>query len=129
MQFISDESKQRNRIPIGLDFFTPRYKTKNTLYTFSSPSIWVIEKNLFYLLKNSEEIAFDPKYKYKPSYLSFDQYETVILDYLLMYVNNIYCIEDFNLNTVIIPSLTSIIDICKDKFPAQTVEKMESIGW
>jgi hypothetical protein len=129
MLLINTESRQRIRSPIEVDNFSPRFKTNNGLYTFTSPSLWTIEKNLFYLLKNSDEIKFDLKYKYKPSYLSYDQYNTVVLEYLLMYINNVYCVEDFNLTTVIIPSLSSIIDICQDKFSKQSVTNMESVGW
>ena len=78
MQLINDESKQRVRIPLDLDFFSPRFKTSNGLYTFTSPSLWTIEKNFYYLLKESTQKDFNQKYKYKPSYLSFDEYGTVV---------------------------------------------------
>ena len=129
MQLIDQESRQRNRIPLNIDGMAARYKTTNEIYTFTSPSLWTIEKNLFYLLKNSDEITFDAKYKYRPSYLSYDMYDTVMLEYLLMYVNSVYCVEDFDLDTVVVPSLTAIIDICQDKFSSQTVDKMEAMEW
>ena len=114
---IDQESKQRARMPFDIDNMSPRYKTNNGIYTFSSLSLWTIQKNLFYLLKNSTLIVFDPKYKMRPDYMSFDEYGTVALAYLLMYVNSVFCIEDFDLPTVILPSMESIIDICKDKYP------------
>ena len=129
MQLINDESKQRVRIPLDLDFFSPRFKTSNGLYTFTSPSLWTIEKNFYYLLKESTQKDFNQKYKYKPSYLSFDEYGTVVLEYVLMYVNNVFCTEDFDLNTVIIPSLDSIINICQDKYSKQDVGDLEEISW
>ena len=101
----------------------------NGVYTFTSPAMWTIEKNLFYLLKNSKEVDFEPKYKMRPDYLSFDEYGTVVLAHLLMYVNYIYCLEDFDLNTVIIPSFQAIVDIASDKFRKKSVEEMTEVDW
>jgi len=129
MLLISDESKQRARSPLNIDNFAQRYVTTNGYYTFTSPSMWTIEKNLYLLLKDSTVQKFDAQYKYKPSYLSFDQYGTVILEQLLMYVNNVFCIEDFDLSTVVIPTLNSIINICQDKFPPQSLENLETVTW
>ena len=129
MQLINDESKQRIRVPLDLDFFGARYKTANGYYTFTSPSLWTIEKNYYYLLKDSVVKEFNPRYKFRPSYLSYDEYNTVVLEYLLMYVNNVFCAEDFDLTSVIVPSLSSIINICRDKFPKQSVDKLEEMEW
>jgi hypothetical protein len=129
MQLISDESRQRVRVVLDVENFSPRYKTENGIYTFTSPSLWTLEKNYFYLLKNSTVIPFDQKYLYKPSYLSYSVYETIALEYVLMYVNNVFCTEDFNLTSVIIPSLSSIIDICQDKFSKQPVDNLEVVSW
>ena len=129
MQLINDESFQRVRSPLDVDNFSLRYKTSNGLYTFTSPSLWTIEKNYYVLLKNSTEVEFNQKYRFKPSYLSFDEYGTVILEYLLMYVNNVYCAEDFDLKYVIIPDISTIISITKDKFPKQDITELEEITW
>ncbi len=126
---IDTESKQRVRIPLDIDNFAERYKCSNKIYTFTAPTLSTIEKNLFYLLKNSTEKQFDPKYKMRPSYLSYDEYNTVVLDYLLMYINNVYCVEDFDLVTVIVPSLSSIINICQDKVVKKDTENLESVEW
>lgn len=126
---IDNEVRQRIRIPLEIDGMADRYKTSNGYYTFTAPSLWTIEKNLFYLLKNSEQKNFDSQYKYRPSYLSFDEYGTVSLEYILMYVNNVFCVEEFDLNTVIIPSLSSIIDICQDKFSKKDISNMTEITW
>lgn len=126
---IDKESRQRKRLPIELDFMTQKFKTENGLFTFPSPSLWTIEKNLFYLLRNSKVVQFDKKYKMKPSYLSYDEYKTVVLGNLLMRVNSIQCIEDFDLDTVVIPTLQSIVNITRDKIPKENVDEMTSINW
>jgi hypothetical protein len=125
-ELISTEAKQRIRQPIDIDFMGERYQTDNGLYTFTSPSLWTIEKNLFYLLKNSVEVDLQPKYIRKPYLLSYDQYATVILEFLLMYVNGIFCSEDFDMTTVVLPTISSIIEICQDKF--SKIENTDTLG-
>jgi hypothetical protein len=126
---IRDESRERARIPFDIDWMGPRYKTNNEIYTFPSPSLWVLQKNLFYLTANSILIAFDAKYKMRPDYLSFDEYGTVSLAYLLMYVNSVYCIEDFDLTSVILPSIDVIIEICKDKYSKLNVNELQGVSF
>lgn len=129
MDTIDRESKLRVRVPLDADNMAPRYMTSNELLTFTSPSYWTLEKNLFYLMRNSIEIEFDITYKYKPDYFCFDEYGTVQLAYLLMYVNNVFCFEDFDLVTIVVPTLDSIIEICKDKFPKQDSDKIVKVVW
>jgi hypothetical protein len=126
---IDAESRKRKRQPYNLDNLTFTYKTESGIYIFPSPSLWVLEKNLFYLLKNSEVENFDQKYYMKPSYLSFDKYDTVSLASVLMYVNGIQCIEEFDMDTVIIPTLQSIVELCKDKINQTKVDNLEEIAW
>lgn len=129
METIDKEAIRQSRSPLNIDNFAERYKTSNNLYNFSSPSIWALEKNLYYLLYKSTKKEFDPKYKFKPSYLSYDEYDTVILDKVLMYVNNVRCAEEFNLDRVIIPELDAIIEICEDRPPQKNLEELSDIDW
>lgn len=127
---IDQDAKIGSRQPYEVDNMGERYRTENGIYTFSSPSLDVLEKYLFYLLKNSRVDKFDQKYQYKPSYLSYDEYGVTNLEYVLMYVNGVYLPEEFDLSNVIIPTMDAIIYICKDKY---SVEKdptsFESINW
>ena len=125
---IDQESKQRKRSPIDIDNMGQRYKTESEIYTFTSPSLWVMEKHLFYLLRNSKQVEFEQQYKMRPDYLSFDEYGTVILAQLLMYVNGIMCIEEFSLDTVVIPTFQSIIDITRDKF-SKDFSNIDTVDW
>lgn len=126
---IDQESRQRSRLAIDINFMTERFKTSNGLFTFPSPSLWTIEKNLFYLLRNSVQKDFERRYVMKPSYLSFEEYNTVALANLLMYVNGVQCIEEFDLDTVIIPTFQSILNICKDRFPKTDVKNLSEVNW
>jgi len=126
---IDKESKQRARLAIDIDNMCDRFKSVNSVFTFPSPSLWTIDKNYFYLLRNSIQKKFNPKYKMRPDYLSFDEYGTVTLADLLMYINGVFSAEDFDLVTVIVPSFTSIVDICGDKFSEQEVGDLSEVTW
>jgi len=126
---IDHEAKQRARHPIEIDNMADRYKTSSGSFIFTAPTLWVIEKNLFHLLKNSSRKHFDPKYDMRPDYLSYDEYGTVTLNQLLMFVNGVYCLEDFSLQTVIVPTFQTIIEITQDKFTTKDVDKMSEVNW
>jgi hypothetical protein len=128
-ELITTESRENIRLPVDLDHFAVRYVTENNLYTFTSPSLWTLEKHLYYLLRNSEQKEFEPKYKMRPDYMSFDEYGTVILAPVLMYVNGVFCIEHFDLSEVVVPSFQSITEILKDKFPREQVTDLPTAHW
>jgi len=126
---IDEEAKKNKRMPVSLDFMGDTYKNVRGNIVFPSPSLWLLEKHLFFLQANSKRIGFDQKYIMRPDYLSFDEYNTVVLGPLLMYVNNVFCIEDFSLNEVIIPKLSYISEILVDRFPELSPDNLEVINW
>lgn len=126
---IDQESRQRRLLPIDIGYMGETYKTATEIFTFPSPNLWTIEKNLFYLLRNSVQKIFEQKYVMRPEYLSFDEYGTVILAQLLMYVNTVSCIESFDLDVVVVPTFQSIIDICRDKFSTKKSEDLTEVSW
>lgn len=125
---IDVEAKRNKQLPVSLDYMGESYVTENGII-FPSPSFWLLEKNLFFLAANSTKKSFDQKYIMRPDYLSFDEYNTVILAPLLMYVNGIFSIEDFNLSEVIVPKMNYISQILEDKFPELSAENLEVINW
>lgn len=126
---IDDEAKRQLRSPLDIERFGKRYKTDNDYYSFPDPNLETIDKNLFYLLRNSQEVDFEPKYKYRPDYLSFDYYGTTVLADLLMYINGVFSLEDFDLETVVIPSLESITFILPDTLSIPDADDLEVIEW
>ena len=47
-----------------------------------------------------------------------------------MYVNGVFSSEDFDIATVVLPTIESIIEICNDKFSKITnVDSLEKIEW
>lgn len=126
---INNEATRQLQSPLDIEKFGPRYKTANELFTFPDPNLTTIDKNLFYLLKNSEEVDFELKYKYRPDYLSFDYYGTTILWELIMYVNGVFSVEDFDLPKVVIPSMEAITFILQDQYNISDVDEYDEITW
>jgi len=126
---IDRESKQRVKLVTDINFFGNRYKTSNGIYTFPAPTLETIDKHLYFLLKHSTIKEFDKQYNMRPDYLSFDEYGTVTLAFLLMYVNGVFSIELFNLDRVYIPSMAAIVEIVKDKFSVQNPNDLTEVNW
>lgn len=126
---IDDEAKRQLRSPLDIERFGKRFKTSNENFSFPDPNLETVDKNLFYLLRNSQEVEFESKYKYRPDYLSYDYYGTTVLADLLMYVNSVFSLEDFDLEKVVIPSLESITFILPDTFSIPDADDLESIDW
>ena len=128
-ELINTEATQNLQSPLDIEKFGPRWKTDNDLFTFPDPNLLTLDKNLYYLLRHSEEVAFEGKYKYRPDYLSFDYYGTVILWEMLLYINNVFSIEDFDLDTVVVPSLRAVNFVIQDSFQIPEPQDLESIDW
>lgn len=126
---IDKESRNRARLSIDVDFSADRYKTENGLFTFPAPVLETIDKNLYFLLKNSKTIQLNKKYYGRPDYLSYDEYGTVALANLLMYINNVQSLENFNIANVIVPTYSAISTILKDKYPNRKVENLDEVAW
>lgn len=127
--YIDEEAIRGLQSPLDIEKFGERFKTENGYYSFPDPNLVAVDKNLYYLLRNSEEVPFESKYQYRPDYMSDDYYGTPILWELLMYVNNVFSLEDFDLQTVIVPSLDSIIFILQDQYPTKDADDLKAIEW
>jgi len=129
---IYQEALTRARTAVDFEKQSDRLKTDNNYFTFPDPNLETLEKNIYYLLKNSQQVPFDDsRYKYRPDYVSYDYYGTPALDKLLMFVNGIRTIEEFAyLTNIIIPNLNAITFVLKDNFdPDKDIEDLESVGW
>jgi hypothetical protein len=126
---ILDDASIRSKYPFEADNMGERFATENGIYTFSSPGLEVLQKNYIYLLANSEVRQLEKRFYYKPSYLSFAVYGVPNLDYLLMYINNIMCAEDFTMDNVYVPSMDSIVAVCGQGYRPKSPDKLETIQW
>ena len=121
---IDRESRQRSRLSIDVNCAGARYKTTNELYTFPSYELEMYDKYLFYLLTNAEQKKFERQYVMRPDYLSHDEYGTVALAQMLMYVNTVPSIEMFDLDIVVIPSYNAVVEMLKDKVAVQHTDDL-----
>lgn len=121
---IDRESRQRSRLSIDVDFAGARYKTTNGLYTFPSYELDMYDKYLYYLLANSEQKKFERQYVLRPDYLSYDEYSTVALAQMLMYVNAVPSIEMFDLDIVVVPTYNAVVEMLKDKHAIQNTDDL-----
>ena len=128
-ELISTEATQNLQSPLDIEKFGERFKTENDYFTFPDPNLLTLDKNLYYLLRHSEEVKFEGKYRYRPDYLSHDYYGTTILWEMLLYVNNVFSIEDFDLDTVVIPSLEAVTFVIQDSFQIPDPQDLDSIEW
>jgi len=113
---IDTEAKRSIRSVTDIDRFRRRYSQTNEGFNiqFVSPVITTYEKYRYYLLKNSTSKSLKQKYYYRPDYLSYDEYGTTSLWTVLLYINDISCIEDFTIPSVFIPTYNAIISISKE---------------
>ena len=126
---IDRESRQRANLAIDINFSGDRYRTENGYFTFPAPTLETIDQYLYFLLTNSKEVEFNRQYLMRPDYLSYDEYGTVALAQLLMYVNTVPSIEGFDLENVIIPSMSAVVEMLKDKFPKRPVSELVEVNW
>lgn len=126
---IDKEAARMAKQSIDIDNMRERFRTSNNVYTFPSPSIDVIDKNIFFLLRYAKKEDFDSQYSMKPEFLSIDEYGTPALWELLMYVNNVFSKEDFVLDKVLIPSFSSIVTICQDNYTKKDPTLLEGVNW
>lgn len=126
---IEMESRQRSRLSIDVNFSGNRYKTQNGLYTFPALELEAYDKYLYYLLKNSNQKEFERQYLMRPDFMSFDEYGTVALAQMLMYVNTVPSIEMFDLDEVVVPSYTAVVEMLKDKFAVQNPDDLYEVDW
>ena len=126
---IDNEAQQQKSQLIDFGNFVEKYIAESQNLVVPSLSVEAIDRNIFFLVKYSKYESFDQKYRFRPSYMSYDEYGTVCLDKLLMYVNNVFCEEEFDLDYVIIPTHDAILDLVRDRVHKQTYENLQMISW
>jgi len=126
---IDKEAESYSLSTFNIENMCDRYKTDNLFFSFPSPTLATIEKHLFFLLKYSTVKVFESKYRYRPDYLSFDEYGTVVLWEFLMFINQVPSLEDFDIPEVVIPSLEAIITMTRSNFPKKPVDRLQEINW
>lgn len=120
MESIRAEAKRNCKLVTDVDNFRERYKDvdeENEIEViFPAGEIYTYDKNFFMLLAKSRKVTMIPRWQYRPDYVSFDFYGTVIYWQLILFVNRIDSQEDFKMDEVLVPALSTILQLSKSTF-------------
>jgi hypothetical protein len=96
---------------------------------FVSPRIQAFEDFRFTLLKESVIKPLSPKNYYRPDYVSFEEYGTTNFWSLLLFINDVPTIEDFDIEEIIVPTTLVLsrmsLDIAKRDLLSEIVPLYE----
>ncbi len=126
---IDVESKRMAGSLIDLDNFRTTYfdhdKINKISVLYPGFEITTIEKHYYKLVFESSKIEFNQKWNMRPDYASHEIYGTVLYWYILLYINNIDCIENFTKETknkIIYPHINSIQELVRDKISRNEID-------
>lgn len=127
METIKTEANRNSKRSLDLDFFRSRYieTDPETLFSITYPAheIYSYAHNYFVLLSKADYVEFKTSWEMRPDYTSYDMYGDVIFWPLILFVNDIYSIEDYrNLEGVYIPPYSLVLKIVKDRVPKHHVD-------
>ena len=134
---IDVESLRSSRLLLDVDKYRYKYQTSEVdsqsdtdlVIKFISPVIAVYEKYKFYLLKNSVTKDLSPTRFYRPDYVSYDEYGTTVLWTMLLFVNDIPSLEEFNVPTIYIPNIDAIYRIARETSQrTTTIEEVKRLS-
>jgi hypothetical protein len=127
MDTIKLEASKNSKKSVDLDNFRSRYTETHPDRTFTitypSTEIYTFEHHYFVLLSKSNYVEFKPSWEMRPDYTSFDMYGSVIFWPVILFVNNVYSIEDYiNMEGVYLPPYRNILKLVRDRVPKHHVE-------
>lgn len=70
-----------------------------------------LDINRAFILSQCIIKEFQPRWTYRPNYLSYDMYGSQLFSYLLMYINDISSVLDFKFDYVKVPTTGCIKDL------------------
>jgi len=114
---IDEEAKILSTYSNDIDNFRRKYSLKEELTNeqiliqFVAPKIISFEDNRFLLLQNSNLKPLKSNRYYRPDYISYEEYGSTNLWGLLLFINDIPCIEDFNVENILIPTKSIVVSI------------------
>lgn len=129
---IRSESIQNSKLVSDIDNFRSKYLdydiVEDIYCTAPAFEIYSLEKNKFVLMKDCSLEKFRNNWKMRPDYASYDIYGTVIYWPIILFANNLNCIEDFNnLEQILVPSFASIMKVLRNRVPSSDMEKPEAV--
>ena len=127
---IDKEANILTQLATDMDKFRRYYSMKEehtdeTIFVkFIAPKIIAFEEYRFYLLQNSETKPLSPANYYRPDYVSYTEYGTINLWALLLFINDIPTIEDFDVENILVPTQKSILEISRNVLARNLVTEL-----
>ena len=110
-----EESKLLSTLNSDIDRFRDRYHTyedqvngKRISISFVSPSVFLYDVYRFYILSNCVKKPLELRNKYRPDYVSYEEYGTTNWWTLILYANDIPSIEQFDKEEILVPSVDCV---------------------
>lgn len=100
----SDVDRYRNKYHT----YEEQVEGKRISISFVSPSVMLYDVYRFYILQNCTKKQLNVKNKYRPDYVSFEEYGSTNWWTLILYINDIPSIEQFDKDEILVPSLDCI---------------------
>ena len=134
---ISIESNMDYKSMFNADSFRDSYRIK-TFIERSDSKIDVSETvfldfndlflntNKHFLLARCDIKEFQPRWQFRPNYLSYDMYGTLSFAYLLLFINDVVSVLDFDFDYVKVPKIGAIKELIVSNqrlFPDRTTIK------
>lgn len=119
---INIESNDDYRSMYNCDSFRDSYKIK-TYVEYADSRININETvfldfndlflnmNRHFLLARCDIKEFIPRWQFRPNYLSYDMYGTLSFSYLLLFINDVVSILDFDFDYVKVPRSSAIKEL------------------
>lgn len=112
---IGTEARVKSTLSSDVDKFRGKYRTYEEQVdsskigiTFVSPIVSLYDRYRFFILQNSEKKTLALNHKYRPDYVSYEEYGTTNWWTLILYINDIKCIEEFDKDEILVPSMDCI---------------------
>lgn len=133
-KYIDIEASRNSNILTDVDNFRRKYFDKDSslglTVLFPGFELTTVSQHLYLLYSDSRKVPWKPRWEMRPDYASFDQYNTVVYWWLLLYVNRIDSLEDFrDLDEIIVPSFDSIKEMVADRILPTEFETFESTNY
>jgi hypothetical protein len=132
-RYIGEESRLYSVLNSDIDRYRGRYKTyeeqldgKRISISFVTPSLTIYDRFRFYILQHSTKKHLTLKNKYRPDYVSYEEYGTTNWWTLILYINDIPCIEEFDKDDILVPSLDCIIKLTEFYSEIQEIKEYNS---
>lgn len=89
---------------LNIDNLRNNYYIVDLNAIFKSPAFGQLEQQKDFLIQNSKVIDMEPRYEQRPEYVSWDEYGTVNLAPIILFINDVFSRPDFTMDEIIVPN-------------------------